>query len=93
MAAPLCIDSKFKQEQSTFGLDSCLKDHRGHSGEQKFDLSWRRDLRPSGSDRCFDVSRSNPNTPVILFKCHGYRGNQEFLYSIVRCFLFFMRFR
>jgi polypeptide N-acetylgalactosaminyltransferase len=81
VAAALCIDSKFKREESTFGLDTCLRDNRDHSGEQRFELTWRHDLRPISSDRCFDVSSSTPGAPVILFKCHGYRGNQEFLYN------------
>ncbi len=34
MANPLCIDTKHGGEQATFGLDLCLRDHRGKSGEQ-----------------------------------------------------------
>jgi hypothetical protein len=34
MATPLCIDTKHGNEQATFGLDLCLRDHRGQSGEQ-----------------------------------------------------------
>lgn len=34
MANPLCIDTKHGQEQAKFGLDLCLRDHHGRSGEQ-----------------------------------------------------------
>ena len=34
MATPLCIDTKHGKEQAIFGLDLCLRDHRGQSGEQ-----------------------------------------------------------
>jgi hypothetical protein len=34
MATPLCIDTKYGREQSTFGLDQCLRDNHGKSGEQ-----------------------------------------------------------
>jgi hypothetical protein len=34
MAASLCIDTKHGKEQATFGLDLCLRDHHGRSGEQ-----------------------------------------------------------
>ena len=34
MASPLCIDTKYGKEQATFGLDLCLRDHHGRSGEQ-----------------------------------------------------------
>lgn len=34
MANPLCIDTKHGGEHSTFGLNKCLRDHRGQSGEQ-----------------------------------------------------------
>ena len=42
-AASLCIDTKHKGEGSTFRLDQCLWDNQDHSGEQRFDLSWRHD--------------------------------------------------
>ena len=34
MAAPLCIDTKHGLEQAEFGLDQCLKDQQGRTGEQ-----------------------------------------------------------
>jgi hypothetical protein len=34
MAAALCIDTKHGLEQAEFGLDQCLKDQQGRTGEQ-----------------------------------------------------------
>lgn len=34
MAASLCIDTKHGSEHAKFGLDQCLKDQQGRSGEQ-----------------------------------------------------------
>jgi hypothetical protein len=34
MANPLCIDTKHGKEHATVGLDLCLRDHQGQSGEQ-----------------------------------------------------------
>jgi hypothetical protein len=34
MATPLCIDTKHGNADATFGLNLCLRDHRGQSGEQ-----------------------------------------------------------
>lgn len=79
----LCIDTKFKPSHSNFGLDLCQSSNRDISGEQKFELSWRSDIRPKSRNVCWDVSQSNDGTPVILFECHGYRGNQEFRYNLV----------
>ena len=34
MAIDLCIDTKHGRENANFGLDKCLKDQSGRSGEQ-----------------------------------------------------------
>jgi hypothetical protein len=34
MAASLCVDTKHGREQAIFGLDQCLKDQQGKTGEQ-----------------------------------------------------------
>ncbi|UJR20991.1 hypothetical protein I4U23_024093 [Adineta vaga] len=81
MAAALCIDTKHGGEQATFGLEKCLKDQQGKSGEQEFELSWRQDIRPKGREVCFDVPKRGKRIPVVLFNCHGMRGNQHFVYN------------
>ncbi|CAF0788992.1 unnamed protein product [Brachionus calyciflorus] len=77
----LCIDGKFKSQHSNFGLDVCQSSNKNIGGEQKFELTWRKDIRPTSRNVCWDVSRSDPGTPVLLFECHGMRGNQEFKYN------------
>ncbi|CAF2929979.1 unnamed protein product [Rotaria sp. Silwood2] len=67
----LCIDTKHGGEHATFGLDLCLRDHQGRSGEQDFELSWRQDIRPKGREFCFDVPKRSQRAPVVLFTCHG----------------------
>jgi polypeptide N-acetylgalactosaminyltransferase len=86
MAASLCIDTKHGSEHAKFGLDQCLKDQQGRSGEQvkldpnllikysifqEFELTWRQDIRPKGRELCFDVPNRGKRTPIILFTCHG----------------------
>lgn len=34
MNSSLCVDTKHGGEHSKFGLDQCLRDHPGRSGEQ-----------------------------------------------------------
>ena len=48
---------------------------------KNFELTWQSDLRPRGRDVCWDASRSEPGSPILLFECHGLRGNQEFRYN------------
>ncbi|CAF3391363.1 unnamed protein product [Rotaria socialis] len=78
----LCIDTKHGGEHATFGLNLCLRDEQGRSGEQEFELSWRQDIRPIGRELCFDVPNRSERAPIILFTCHGMRGNQHFAYDI-----------
>ncbi|CAF1472211.1 unnamed protein product [Rotaria sordida] len=78
----LCIDTKHANEHATFGLDLCLRDHQGRSGEQDFELGWRQDIRPKGRELCFDVPQRSKRTSIVLFACHGMRGNQHFVYDI-----------
>lgn len=80
-AEALCVDTKFKGGNDNFGLEPCIKDGHG-GGEQEFDLSWHKDIRPKKRNVCFDVSTSVRKAPVILFNCHGMGGNQRWKYNI-----------
>ncbi|KAL3878932.1 hypothetical protein ACJMK2_031256 [Sinanodonta woodiana] len=75
-AADLCIDTKFKGGDQNFGVEPCVKDGKG-GGEQEFEFSWHKDIRPKKRTVCFDVSTSVQKAPVILFNCHGMGGNQR----------------
>ncbi|XP_069130900.1 putative polypeptide N-acetylgalactosaminyltransferase 10 [Argopecten irradians] len=79
--ANLCIDTRYKGQNERFQLEPCLKDGKG-GGEQEFQLTWHKDIRPGKRSVCFDVSQSIKKSPVILFNCHGMGGNQRFKYNI-----------
>ena len=42
------------------------------------------DLRIKGRTMCWDVSSSVDHAPVVLFNCHGMKGNQFWKYNVVR---------
>ena len=47
-------------------------------------------MRPQSRNVCWDVSKSDKGSPVILFECHGMKGNQQFKYNLVSLiYLFF----
>ena len=50
---------------------------------QKLELSWHHDIRPRKRSVCFDASQSVHKAPVILYQCHGMKGNQHFKYNPV----------
>lgn len=77
----LCIDTKYKGGNERFKLETCSKEGGG-GGEQQFEFSWHKDIRPKNRKICFDVSQSNPKSAVILFECHGMQGNQRFKYRV-----------
>jgi len=78
----LCVDSKFRGANERIGLDKCSKDSPGSSGEQRFSLTWRKDIRPQKRGKvCWDVSSYDTHSPVILYECHGQGGNQFWKYD------------
>jgi len=78
----LCVDSKFRGANERIGLDKCSKDSPGSSGEQRFSLTWRKDIRPQKRGKvCWDVSSYDAHSPVILYECHGQGGNQFWKYD------------
>ena len=46
-------------------------------------LTWKGDVRALGRDLCFDVPSHNAPAHIILYVCHGMRGNQHFTYDLV----------
>lgn len=75
----LCVDTHFRDQNQGFGLEKCVSD--GGTGEQQLALSWHKDLRPLKRTVCFDVSQSVAKAPVILWGCHGMKGNQYFKFN------------
>lgn len=88
LAAPeLCIDSGFKDRDQLVGLKECVSDTKKR-GEQNFTLTWHKDIRVKGKSLCFDVSDPNDKADIVLYPCHGMKGNQYWKYDVVSSFLF-----
>lgn len=62
-AAAICVDSKFKGNNERIGLAACSKDSPGSSGEQRFSLTWRKDMRPTKRQKVSQVISSHIKWP------------------------------
>ncbi|KAK0401542.1 hypothetical protein QR680_015844 [Steinernema hermaphroditum] len=80
MAAKKCIDTQFKGNNQRFILRTCSGEKPSIGGEQNMRLSFWQDIRPARRSLCFDVPSNKEQAPVVLFRCHGRKGNQEFRY-------------
>ncbi|VDI26878.1 polypeptide N-acetylgalactosaminyltransferase [Mytilus galloprovincialis] len=83
VGANMCIDTRFKGQNERFSIEPCIKDGGNAGGEQNIELTWHKDIRPGRRSVCFDVSQSIKKAPVLLYNCHGMKGNQRFKYNIV----------
>ncbi|XP_043475212.1 N-acetylgalactosaminyltransferase 6 [Leptopilina heterotoma] len=79
-----CLDAKKRSRDEEVVLDLCSKDNTNKiiGGEQKFRLTWHKDIRPEGRDLCLDVSLGDIESPVTLYPCHGGQGNQLWRYNL-----------
>ena len=82
VAANMCIDTRFKNQNERFTIEPCIKDGGETGGEQNMVFSWHKDIRPSKRNVCFDVTGSMSKAVVLLYQCHGQKGNQRFKYNI-----------
>ncbi|KAL5012727.1 hypothetical protein ScPMuIL_011278 [Solemya velum] len=82
VAANMCMDTRYRGQTETFGIEKCVKDGLGGGGEQEFELSWHKDIRPKKRNVCLDVSQSLKKSPVLLWSCHGQKGNQHWKYDM-----------
>uniref|UniRef100_A0A0N5AB49 Polypeptide N-acetylgalactosaminyltransferase n=1 Tax=Syphacia muris TaxID=451379 RepID=A0A0N5AB49_9BILA len=78
MAAGKCVDTRNGQANDRFTLMECSKG--GFGNEQYLRLTFWHDVRPKNRKLCFDVSSSVLKAPVVLYACHGMKGNQHFKY-------------
>ncbi|KAF1658789.1 UNVERIFIED_CONTAM: Polypeptide N-acetylgalactosaminyltransferase-like 6, partial [Eudyptes robustus] len=78
-----CVDTQFKGNGETFGLKPCLSESTFNTGEQELRMGFQLDIRGrNDKNLCFDVSQYQERAPVLLFGCHGTKGNQLFRYLI-----------
>ncbi|XP_074026127.1 N-acetylgalactosaminyltransferase 6 [Leptinotarsa decemlineata] len=80
-APELCVDSKFKDRDQPVEVQECISDTKKR-GQQTFTLTWHKDLRVKGKSVCFDVSDPNDKADVVLYPCHGMKGNQYWKYDV-----------
>ncbi|XP_017777230.1 PREDICTED: polypeptide N-acetylgalactosaminyltransferase-like 6 [Nicrophorus vespilloides] len=81
LAAPeLCVDTNFKIRDSAVDLNECIKGTK-RKGEQEFRFTWHKDIRPKDKTICLDVSDVKDRAKVLLFPCHGAKGNQLWKYE------------
>ncbi len=62
VAAQMCIDTQFHDEDGHFGLRKCDE----NDGEQNLRLTFWKDIRPNQRAVCFDVSTAEQRAPVLL---------------------------
>ncbi|KAJ8680714.1 hypothetical protein QAD02_016501 [Eretmocerus hayati] len=80
-APHLCLDAKGRSKDNEIVVDECKKDDPKVSGEQEFQLTWHKDIRPKKRTECLDVSKGDEKSPVTLYPCHGKQGNQLWRYD------------
>ncbi|VEN40364.1 unnamed protein product, partial [Callosobruchus maculatus] len=80
-APELCVDAQHKGRDQIVGIAECVSDTK-KMGEQNFSLTWHKDIRVKGKSLCLDVSDPNDKADVVLFPCHGMKGNQYWKYDV-----------
>lgn len=78
-----CIDTMNHGIGQEPGLFSCADNHKRPQLNQFFVLTWHKDIRVRGTTKCWDVSTSVKNAPIIFFDCHQGQGNQFWRYDLV----------
>lgn len=78
-----CIDTMNHGVGKEPGLYPCAENHKRPQLNQYFVLTWHKDIRVRGTTKCWDVSTSVKNAPIIFFDCHQGQGNQFWKYDLV----------
>ncbi|CAH8605420.1 unnamed protein product [Heterobilharzia americana] len=73
----LCLDAVGATESIPVKLRPCIKDNPDASGVQKFEYYFHEDIRVMKQVSCLDVPDSKHKASVLLYACHGLRGNQH----------------
>lgn len=81
----LCCDTLGHDNNNNepVGVYPCAENHQRPQLSQFFVLSWYKDVRVKGTKKCWDVSQSGRNAPIIFYDCHGQQGNQYWEYDPV----------
>lgn len=73
----MCVDAgKANKDDDGLFLSECTNDI-----EQKFQLTWHKDIRIKNLETCLDVSIGGDFAPVQFYQCHGGQGNQLWRYD------------
>lgn len=84
LASPtLCADTLNHGNNEPVGLYICAENHKRPQSNQFFVNSWHKDIRLRSQTKCWDVSSSDVNAPVLFYDCHGQQGNQYWRYDPV----------
>ncbi|KAL7300852.1 hypothetical protein TKK_0006410 [Trichogramma kaykai] len=84
----VCLDAthRNKNDDQVF-VNTCVKDNPKIIGQQEFQMTWHKDLRPSKQTECLDVSSGGNKAPITLYPCHGKEGNQLWRYDVEKQWL------
>lgn len=85
-----CVDTLNHGMGQEFGLYTCASDHERPQLNQFFVLSWHKDIRVHGTTKCWDISTSVKNAPIVFYDCHGQQGNQFWRYDLVGSIVIFI---
>lgn len=89
----LCVDTLGHRKNERVGLYPCSLSLTEPNLSQFFVLSWHKDIRNKGTTKCWDVSKSGKDAPVIFYDCHGAQGNQLWHYDPVSSIFFILFLR
>ncbi|CAK1544760.1 unnamed protein product [Leptosia nina] len=73
----LCVDAHHGAQMEKLQLKTCSD---GSAAEQRFILSWHKDIRSKSRNMCWDLPESAPKSPIVLYSCHLGGGNQLWRY-------------
>ncbi|XP_014217204.1 N-acetylgalactosaminyltransferase 6 [Copidosoma floridanum] len=83
-----CLHAKDKERRDLeISVEFCKKDNPKIRGDQEFQLTWHKDIRPKKSMLCLDVARGDDKAPITLYPCHGKQGNQFWTYDMTKKWL------
>lgn len=86
-----CIDTLNHGTGQEIGVYNCAENHKRPHLNQFFVLSWHKDIRVHGTTKCWDLSTSVKNAPIVFYDCHGQQGNQFWRYDLVRICFFYQK--